>query len=55
MKILSVKEYEELAKNPEVEEIQYNGISSLNPKYLWHTVFTVEGKEYDIYVNRYDF
>lgn len=55
MKILSVKEFEELKENPEIEELQYNGVSSLNFKYLWYTVFTVEVNEYDIYVNRYDF
>ena len=48
-KFLTSEEIDEIYSMLEVKQVEYNGYSGLYINYYWFTVYTVDGKEYDVY------
>ena len=48
-KFLTSEEIDKIYSMQEVKQVEYNGYSGLYINYYWFTVYTVDGKEYDVY------
>lgn len=48
-RFLTEEEFGELELNEDVDRIENNGISGINPSWIWYTCYMVDGTEFDFY------
>lgn len=46
---MTEEEFGELELNEDVDRIENNGISGINPSWIWYTCYMVDGTEFDFY------
>lgn len=48
-RVLTEEDFEELELHEDVERIENNGISGIDPSQTWYTCYLVDGTEFDFY------
>lgn len=53
MEFVTLEQLEDLEGREDVERVENNGISGIDGKSTWYTVYYTDGSEKDVYWNEY--